>query len=148
MTIAAGETILASDIQAIKDDVDAILSASQTAVATSETTTSLTYTDLATSGPAVTLTTGTSVLVALSASMDNSGSNTSQMGVAVSGASTVAADNVTAISANGTEQVRAGALFLVSGLTAGSNTFTAKYVVGGGTGTFASRTIVVIPLGV
>jgi hypothetical protein len=34
----------------------------------------------------------------------------------------------------------------VTGLTPGSTTFTAKYDVTGGTGTFANRSIVVVPL--
>ncbi len=42
--------------------------------------------------------------------------------------------------------VNAGATFLVTGLTAGSNTFTQQYKVNGGTGTFANRRLLVIPL--
>ena len=46
----------------------------------------------------------------------------------------------------GSNTVQGSATFYVIGLTAGSNTFTAKYRVDAGTGTFANRTIVVIPL--
>ena len=42
--------------------------------------------------------------------------------------------------------VQASATYLVSGLTAGSNTFTAKYRVDASTGTFVNRNIIVIPL--
>ena len=46
----------------------------------------------------------------------------------------------------GSNTDQGSATFYVTGLTAGSNTFTAKYRVDAGTGTFANRTIVVIPL--
>ena len=42
--------------------------------------------------------------------------------------------------------VQGTATFYVTGLTPGSTTFTAKYDVTGGTGTFANRSIVVVPL--
>ncbi len=46
----------------------------------------------------------------------------------------------------GSSAVQGSATFFVTGLTAGSNTFTAKYRVTGGTGTYLNRTIIVIPL--
>jgi len=45
----------------------------------------------------------------------------------------------------GTAVIQASATYFVSGLTAGSNTFTAKYR-GTNTCTFANRKIVVIPM--
>ena len=68
-------------------------------VATSQTTTSASYTDLSTSGPAVTATvSGTSALVMLTANISNStvGSNCF-MGVDISGATTVAAADTRAL---------------------------------------------------
>ena len=99
---------------------------------TSQTTTSTSYTDLGTVGPAVTITTGTKALVILTAVIDNSSSgNRSNMGFAVSGASTIAATDKWSISLISTgsyvPQMTASGVFLVTGLTAGSNTFTAKY---------------------
>jgi hypothetical protein len=41
---------------------------------------------------------------------------------------------------------RASATSVITGLTPGSNTFTAKYRITGGTGTWRDRDIVVIPL--
>lgn len=152
MTIAAGETILAADIQAIRDDVDAILTAADDEVTTSETTTSATFTDLATVGPQVSLTTGTTVLVAVKAVLSN---NTAAAGAVmsfeVSGASTQAADvdfAISALSDPADQSFEFGAVFLVSGLTAGANTFTAKYSQsGGGTAQFVRRKLIVVPLG-
>jgi hypothetical protein len=102
-------------------------------VATAQTTSSATYTDLATSGPAVTVTTGTKALVIVSSAMRDTGgtNNTGYMSYAVSGATTVAATDASAIAFVSTSTT-AGNIFRFSAasvvtLTAGSNTFTAKY---------------------
>lgn len=119
-------------------------------VATSETTTSGSYTDLTTSGPAVTLTTGTKALVLITAQMTNTGgaATESYVSYAVSGATTIAAsDTVAVISAvNASGQMRMCSASRPT-LTAGSNTFTMKYQVESGTGTFSNREIIVIDLG-
>ena len=63
-------------------------------VATSQTTTSTSYTDLATTGPAVTVTTGARALVFYGAEMENTTSTAlSAASVAVSGATTDAASD-------------------------------------------------------
>jgi hypothetical protein len=116
-------------------------------VATSETTTSTSYTDLATSGPAVATVTGTQALIAPYSAMANSGTGFSVMGVAVSGSSSIAATDAHAVGGPfGTNGGRVSGLFLVTGLTPGSNTFTAKYRVLSGTGTFVDRSLTVLPL--
>jgi len=119
-------------------------------VATSESTTSATFTDLATPGPAVTVTIGSSgmALVIVSADLvNNTASDYAAMGFAVSGASTVAAASGNALYNRNASNLQASYAILVTGLTAGSNTFTAKYErVVGGTATFANRVITVIPL--
>lgn len=114
-------------------------------VATSQTTTSTSYTDLATVGPTVTVTTGTTALVGLYNTNVNTGVTSSLMSFAVSGASSIAANDNTAIGIAGTSGVREGGVFLFTGLTPGSNTFTAKYRVGAGTGTYVDRRIWVMP---
>jgi hypothetical protein len=115
-------------------------------VSASETTTSDTFTDLTTSGPAVTVTTGTAALVYLGAAIDNDNSaGTSLMGFAVSGATTIAASIPDSVSQKGLDELRIGGWFLVT-LTAGSNTFTAKYRRATGTAEFGGRRIIVIPL--
>lgn len=119
-------------------------------VATDESTTSTSYTDLTTSGPAVTVTTGTTALVIISASVknDTAGSD-ARMGIAVSGASTIAAGTTKALIANshtGGQFTQASFMYLETGLTAGSNTFTAKYSASGNTASFLRRRVTVIPL--
>lgn len=121
-------------------------------VATAQTTTSTSYADLATTGPAVTVTIGASgmAMVFINAKLDNNtGGYDSHMSFAISGATTLAADdkygiqNVVFGAAYVTQQ---GAPHLLTGLTPGSTTFTAKYRVGGNTGTFTFRHLSVIPL--
>lgn len=114
-------------------------------VATSQTTTSTSYADLATVGPAVTVTTGTSALVIISADLTAPAGDNAFMSVAVSGASTVAAADSKALKMTNTNTSQKSRVMLITGLTAGSNTFTAKYRVGSGTGTFVYRELVVVP---
>ena len=122
-------------------------------VATTQTTTSTTYTDLATAGPAVTLTTGTKALVIISAFVEeNQGNKDDFMSFAVSGSTTTAASDAVALkqhtnTAGGSSPgFRASAATIVT-LTAGSNTFTAKYRSTGTDGYFSNRSIIVIDLG-
>jgi len=120
-------------------------------VDTDQSTSSTTYTNLTTSGPAVTLTTGTSVIVIASANIYRvSGSgNTGFIGVEVSGASTIAATDVNGASCVGINSgfpVSASKAFKITGLTAGSNTFTMKYRVDGSTFSYYYRTLVVIAI--
>ena len=122
-------------------------------VYTSQSSSSLSWTDLGTVGPQVNVTTGAHALVFITAfaSGTNAGSgNAVEMSVAVSGATTIAApagSNSLLWEPGG---ANAGVMFTcatyISGLTAGSNVFTAKYQVTSGTGTWSSRTITVIPL--
>ncbi len=119
-------------------------------VTTGEGTASSTFTNLATSGPAVTVTTGTVALVVVSARVTGSAIGVRPvMGWAVTGATSLSA----------AEQYCFEAEISVSGdfyqashmstrtLTGGSNTFTAKYADIGGTGTatFQWRKIQVLP---
>jgi hypothetical protein len=122
---------------------------SEATVATSQTTASTTYVDLATAGPEVTVTTGTTAFVILTSYFFN---NTQPwpgvVGFAVSGATTIAASNTQRLWAAGAiaggQEFQMSAVYKVT-LTPGSNTFTAKYKTGGaGTATFADRSIIVI----
>jgi len=120
-------------------------------VATGQTTTSTSYTDLATVGPTATITTGTKALVFITSNIDNqSNHGQGHVGFAVSGASTVAAADTKALHyySNGNIALQYGAAYYISGLTAGSNTFTLKYKSGNGsTQYFANRQITVMDLG-
>lgn len=123
-------------------------STSTATVTTSETKTGGTYGDLATSGPAVTITTGTKALVIVNATFNNNTSGgSSLMGYAVSGATTIAAGDVAGfISASVANSIVCSGS-AVSTLNAGSNTFTAKYrAAGGDVAAFQNRVITVIPL--
>lgn len=119
-------------------------------VATSETTTSLVYTDLATPGPSVTVTipagTTRALVIVTAEEKTSNGSNSAFISFAVSGASTVGATDARAFEVQVNNFIRASATSVITGLTPGINTFTAKYRVSGATGTFAVRDITVIPL--
>ena len=117
-------------------------------VVTSQTTTSTTFTDLGTVGPSVTLTTGTAALVILGCSLGNTTTNISSYmsfeapGYAATGNRAVGKTSQTAANM----RLHASNYIWLDALTPGSNTFTAKYSVTGGTGTFANRALTVIPL--
>jgi len=128
---------------------DAYSNPTSATVATSQTTTSTSFTDLATVGPAVTVTTGTSALVIITAQIVSSNGNDAVASFAVSGATTTSPTNSISLStgsAGGLISVQASAIYYVT-LTAGSNTFTMKYKMNAaGTLTAIYRTITVIPL--
>ena len=111
----------------------------------SETTTSTSYADLATTGPAITRTTGTTCLVTTTCELSNSNSGaTSNATFAISGATTTAADDIRRIKNTGTDALRMSVQTYIA-VTSGSNTFTMKYRVSSGTGTFLARRIHVFP---
>jgi hypothetical protein len=122
-------------------------------VATSQSTSSTSFTDLATVGPSVTLTTGTKVLVIVNCWFDSLTTNEHQYAdFAISGATTRSASYTTSLTARsygtgaGISRLRASAANLVT-CTAGSNTFTMKYATGGASCDFFYRTIIVVSLG-
>ena len=116
-----------------------------------DTTTSTSYVstlDSGTTGPSLSVTTGVAAIVLLSGSLQNSTTFSARMAYDISGATTRAgADNrgvgVFGVASSG---ANIGISVLEQGLTPGVNTFTATYRVAGGTGTFNSRRIQVIPL--
>lgn len=172
MTAVAGATFTAAEFnQYVRDNLNECPTAKATAVAqffvstganavaarqmanaavtASQSTASTTYTDLATVGPQVTVTTGTLAMVLFASRIQNSLTNgAAEVSVAVTGASAVGAsaewsiklDGIAAANAN-----RQSMVHLFSGLTPGSNIFTMKYLVGSGTGTFSSRELIVLP---
>jgi hypothetical protein len=118
-------------------------------VLTQETTTNTSYTDLTTVGPSVTITSGTLALVSIQCQMFSSGSsNSNWSSFAISGATTVASSDQVAISCEAaavSQAFRFGASILQT-VTAGSNTYKQQYRVGGATGTFDDRNIIVMAL--
>ena len=120
-----------------------------TVVATTESRTAATYGDMATVGPAVTVTSGTTALVTITARMTQGTNGESCfMGIDVSGASAIAASDTQALSFSGQSNnqriLQASATYLIT-VTAGSNTFTAKYKSASSTCTFGDRNIIVTP---
>lgn len=122
----------------------------QAQVLTQQSSSNTSYGDLSTFGPSVTCTTGAYALVIWHASLLNSGTNSSFVSVALSGATTFAAADDRALrhrdgtGTNGEEMMSCH--FLFTTLNAGSNTFTLKYRTIGGTATYQDRRITVIPL--
>lgn len=117
----------------------------------SESTASTSYVDLATVGPTVTETTGTRAMVSISTRMYNNTNNAlCAMSYAVSGATTLAAADSSMVAIDGVQTANrwhVGVCDFLSSLTAGDNTFTAKYRAGGaGTAYFGYRRIVLWPL--
>ena len=112
-------------------------------VTTQETTTSTSFTDLATTGPAVTLTTGDFALTFPASRAFNSASGVSYASVDITGATTSAATDGRGINKQGTDDIRAASVQLLA-TTPGSNVFTMKYRVSSGTGTFQSRRLCVM----
>lgn len=116
-----------------------------------ETTTSTSYTSTlsggaGTAGPSLTATTGPKALIAFHCRQSTSSAGTNVWtSVAISGATTIAASDNWALSYDQTGQLFHGLTYLEEGLNAGSNTFTMSYRVSGGTGTFATRRINVVP---
>jgi hypothetical protein len=132
------------------EEAMAVPTPSTNTVATSQTRTSTTYGDLTTSGPAVTatITAAGKALVTVTMFTSTAVSGTvCFMTYAVSGATTVAASDTKSVSSASTGGTHITATYLVTGLTAGSNVFTAKYrsEVSGDTCTFADRNIIVTP---
>lgn len=118
-------------------------------VSTSQTTSSTSYVNLSTSGPSVTASTGSRVLVWFGCSLRNNSTNSSLMSVAVSGATTIAASDSVAIrNRDGTgsdTELQMSRAYMFTTLNTGTNTFTAKYRVIGGTGTFSNRDLIIMP---
>jgi hypothetical protein len=119
-------------------------------VGTSQTTASTGYVNLATAGPSVTLTTGTSALCFISVQCQNSVANAqSKVSIEVTGATSLTAGDGSEWIGDGNpadQPVSYTRIQPYNGtLTPGSNTFTLKYKVGSGTGTFAERDLVVLP---
>jgi len=113
-------------------------------------TTSTTFGDLPDSGigPQVTVETGPSALVIVRCSAETTGAGSARMAYEITGDSSIApADNrgigVFGVAGAG---VICSSVSIHKDLTPGTNTFTAKYRVSSGTGSFSSRRLGVFPL--
>lgn len=122
-------------------------------VTAAQSTTSTSYGDLTTAGPSVTmnLTTGQKVMVSVSAEIWGAGSGVEvgRMSFAVSGATTVTANDNNGASNRLTSNVitMCSRTSIITATATGSHTFTAKYKTtsSGTTANFENRRIVVFP---
>jgi len=141
---AAGQLFVATGLNAIVARTPA--TASDLA---GDTYTSTSYGASTTPGPAVTVTTGTTAFVAWAARIHHNVVGEQGMcDFEVSGATVRAPTDQTALRfyAGAVNQgARMGISRLVTGLTAGSNTFTLRYRTTASTATFADRVLTVIP---
>ncbi|WP_329336054.1 hypothetical protein OG252_13005 [Streptomyces sp. NBC_01352] len=116
---------------------------------TTGTTTSTTYGNLSGTsvGPSVTCETGPAALVMVRGSIENSGAGSARMAYEVSGAHNQAPADHRGIHIfeGALTNIGASDVTLMTPLTPGVNTFTARYRVSSGTGTFSARRITVVP---
>ncbi len=157
LTVGANNTVLTADSSTATGlkwaaPGAATPTSGNASVTSFQTTTSTSYTDLATSGPACTVTTGTKALVMFGCNITNTSTAgaVGLMDFAVSGATTRnATDDTSLLYTNPAtnNQHQASRVVTITGLTAGSNTFTAKYRTNTGTEQFGNRFITVIDLG-
>jgi hypothetical protein len=142
----AGSIFVATGTNAIAERIPGV-----TTIATAETTASTTYANLTTVGPQVGVTTGTKAIAIWAVRMSNNTAGQNCFAsVSLSGATPTIPGNdaytvrFQAYGSNAT--ARASCMHMYTGLTAGVNNFTVVYRVDGGTGNFADRELVVIPL--
>lgn len=116
-------------------------------VTTTETTTSASYTDLATTGPDLDVTPGPSgtCLVLITSQMRNTTNGSgARASVDLSGGNTLAAADDRAIYSQDTNPFTLNRFLLITGLTQASTTFRMKYKADANTGEFSRRTLVVM----
>jgi len=112
-------------------------------------TTSTSYTDMATVGPSVTVTTGTRALIVISAHIANNTSNSlSSISYTISGNTVQAATDTNSLFVDGIDADKPTQRMQIQyeeGLSPGENTFTLKYKVGSGRITAQNRFLAVWP---
>lgn len=120
----------------------------ESSILTQESSTRTTYGNLATTGPTVTITTGSQAIVSITAQMFQAGGDNIYMSYAVSGATTAASSDTRSLAfqAGANDAIRATATTLHS-LTGGSNVFKAEYKNSAATsGTWDDRLVLVMAL--
>lgn len=162
-TVSSVTNSTAAVLKNIGDNVNAVVDAGVTdgstvfnagrpkTVATSSfsgsaTTTSTSYAGLSTGTPAVTVVTGTSAVVTISCMILDNSTTFGFISFAVSGATTVAGADSNGAGADlpaNTNRIWSRTV-QITGLTAGTNTFTFNARVGGGTATFSDADISVV----
>lgn len=117
-------------------------------VATAQTTTSTSYVDLATVGPSIAnVTVGTRGLLFYGCQLSNDTSGQTSI-MAPTGATLVSASDSQGLSlkaAAANQSMQASYTLFLGGMTPGTYTFTPKYRVTGGTGSFQDRRMQIVP---
>lgn len=136
-----------ANFQETASEIDLIQGAGYATVLTDQSTTSTSFADLATAGPAVTVTIGASgkALIVIQVGTYNV-ADLKIIGVAITGATTAVANDIEAIREDSATYGQRNFTFLKTGLNAGSTTFTLKYRTNSGTARFYNRHLSVIPL--
>lgn len=150
---AVGDLLTSSDMNTyVRDNMSFAASAASQTILTNEGTTSTSFTDLATVGPTVSIVTGTKALVIIGGGLvNNTASTDCIMGFQVSGASSVTAADTAALhcgpgGAASFFPLQSSYVVAQTGLTPGTNVFTAKYRASADTANFQNRVLSVIPL--
>lgn len=143
---AAGQFFVSTGLNAI-----AARSFESDAILTSESTSSTTYTNLATLGPQVSLQAGTRAMVFINCEIRNNTANAvSRVSVEVNSSGDIQGpDDSISIAQGGVtanNPLRAGISLMFEALNSGNNVFTMKYRAVAGTATFSNRELIVIPL--
>lgn len=134
-SVIGNQTIVSRMVALTQSSVD---------VTTSQTTTSTSYTDLATTGPAVTLSSGvtqTNFLLVSATQGNTSGGFQNYASVAVNGATALDVDSYQGWTL-GSDSVREGLRAVVAASQASGNTHTMKYRVNGGTNNVSNRRLI------
>lgn len=120
---------------------------SDSIVEAAESTTSTTYGDLTTTGPTVTVTSGPTLFICTTADLVcNTAGQTARTTFNVSGASTIAENDIRALKNTSTGNLRATVTTVMS-VTPGVNTVKMVYRTSGtSTSTFSNRRLIVVPL--
>ena len=145
LATTAGSIFVATGTNAIAERIP------QTAlVSGTDTVTSTAYANTTTPGPAVTATSSAKALIFTSGhQVNNTASASTYLAHEVSGATTIAAADTWALEHRGgtanSDMLNATRTHLETALNSGSNTFTVKYRVSGGTATVQRRHLTVIP---
>lgn len=115
-------------------------------VETSEATTSTSYTDLATAGPQVTVTSGPNLIIHTTADLVcNTAGQTARTTFNVSGATSITESDIRALKNTSTTNLRATVTTVMT-VTPGVNTVKMLYRTSGtSTATFANRRLIVLP---
>lgn len=149
-TGAVGTTEISSDAVT---PAKLALSQDSATTATEETTTSTSYADLSTVGPSISYSPGATqtVLLLYGCYCSNSSvGNTTFVTPVISGATTLAAadSNAARLRPTGTsgQEVVSISRMMLTTLSSGANTIKLQYRVEGGTGSFGSRFLIMIPL--